>query len=293
MQLKVENEEILQLVEMVNLSEMSSIKTSVSAIIRTINDPGATVKELKEVIQLDPPLTAKVLKTANSAYYSRSFTKTFADIEQAIIWMGSEIIRELALNQKVCEVFDKDEKIGDYSRKALWAHSVAVAMMCKMMYRKEFGLKGENIYVAGLLHDIGIIAEDQFLYNDYKEIIQLSKEKNLELSRAENAILGYDHARVGKAICHSWGLPEELVITVGYHTKPLAVDKNYCRMVATLYVADFFCQQNGFTFGATPPKDTLLLHKCLKLINVKPVALEMIFKDVKEEFVQMSDKGLI
>ena len=85
-----------------------------------INEPRSTVMELKEVIQLDPPLAGKVLRTANSAYYSRSFTRTFIDIEQAIIWMGTEIIKELALNQKVCEIFDKDEEIEEYSRKALW-----------------------------------------------------------------------------------------------------------------------------------------------------------------------------
>lgn len=82
------SEKIQDIVDMVNLSDISSIKRSITAIIRVTNNPKSTVKELKEVILLDPPMATKVLRTANSAYYSRSFTSIFSDIEQSIIWFG-------------------------------------------------------------------------------------------------------------------------------------------------------------------------------------------------------------
>lgn len=284
---------IQYLVDLVNSSDISSIKSSVNAIIRVINDPRSTVRELKEVILLDPPLAAKVLKTANSAYYSRSFTQVFADIEQAIIWMGSEIIRELALSQKVCEVFDRDEKIEAYSRRALWRHSIAVAMTAKMIYRKEFGLKGENAYVAGLLHDIGIIAEDQFLPEDFKTVLQLSTNRNIDMSKAELQTLGYDHAEVGEAIIDSWGLPKELIMTIGCHHNPLESRLEYSRIAATLYVADHICQEKGFAFGAEPESEKQAFLECLDIIDVKPYALNLIFKEMKAEIAKMEDKGLI
>ena len=227
--LDIKTESIQSLVDLVNSSHISSIRSSVNAIIRVINDPNSTVRELKEVILLDPPLAARVLKTANSAYYSRSFTRVFADIEQAIIWMGSEIIRELALSQKVCEVFNKDEKIEAYSRKSLWRHSIAVALMAKMIYRKEFGLKGENVYVSGLLHDIGIIAEDQFLSKDFRNALILSTNKKIDITRAEFQTLGYNHAEVGEAIIDSWGLPPQ---SIGMQDRILQDSRHslYCRL---------------------------------------------------------------
>lgn len=288
---KVEN--IQYLVDLVNASDISSIKSSVNAIVRVINDPGSTVRELKEVILLDPPLAAKVLKTANSAYYSRSFTRVFADIEQAIIWMGSEIIKELALGQKVCEVFDRDEKIESYSRRALWRHSIAVAMMAKMIYRKEFGLKGENAYVAGLLHDIGVIAEDQFMQEDFKSVLQLSTNKKMDMAKAELQTLGYDHAEVGEAIIDSWGLPKELINTIGSHHDPLESRLEYSIITATLYTADHICQERGFSFGAAPESNKRAFLECLDIIDVKPYALDLIFKEMKAEMAKMEDKGLI
>ena len=284
---------IHKLVDLVNSSDISSIKSSLSAIVRVINDPRSTVKELKEVILLDPPLAAKVLKTANSAYYSRSFTRVFTDIEQAIIWMGSEIIKELALGQKVCEVFDRDEKIETYSRRSLWKHSIAVAMMAKMIYRKEFGMKGENAYVAGLLHDIGIIAEDQFLPEAFKTILRLSTDQNVNMCRAEVQILGYDHTEVGEAILASWGLPAELTTTIGSHHNPLESRPEYSIIAAALYASDLICQERGFSFGAVPESDKQAFRQCLDIIDVKPYALDLIFKEMTAEIAKMEDKGLI
>lgn len=283
---------IRNLVEQVNASDISSIKSIVNAIIRVINDPHSTVKQLKEVILLDPPLAAKVLRIANSAYYSRSFTRTITEIEKAIIWIGSDIIKELALSQKVCEIFDRDEEIGAYSRKSLWTHSIAVALTAKMTYRKEFGLPGENAYMAGLLHDIGIIAEDQFLQEDFQRALLLSQTKNMDMARAETETWGYNHAELGQAVANSWNLPAELVVTIGYHADPLAYEGSFSKIICTLYAADFVCQEKGFAFGAAPLKDKLILQKCLKQIAVKPSALNLIFRGMKAEMSKMHDKGL-
>lgn len=286
-------DKIQDLVNQVNVSDISSIKQSVHAIVRVINDPSASVGELKSVILMDPPLAARVLKTANSAYYSRSFTRSFSDIEQAIIWMGTEIIRELALSQKVCEIFDHEQEYDVYSRRALWRHSIAVAVMAKAIYRKEFGLKGENAYVAGLLHDIGIIAQDQFLRESFVQILNKAREKSIDVTEAEREVLGFNHAEVGAAICTSWGLPDELAAAVRGHNNFLKVSDSHLKIAATLYLADWVCQANGFGFGLVPPQNLELYNKALGATEIKPYAIDLIFKSVKKELLEMEDKGLI
>lgn len=285
--------ELQHIVNLVDFSEISSIRSIVTAIIRVINDPTSTVRELKDIILLDPPLAGRVLKTANSAYYSRSFQRTFVDVEQAIIWMGSEIIKELALNQKVCEIFDRDEQIEGYSRRALWRHSVAVAMLTRGIFRKEYGLKGENAYVAGLLHDIGIIAEDQFFQDDFKQILHIAIEKKTDISASELEYWGYDHAEIGHAIGESWGFPAELLSSIGFHHCPLLYRGEYSKFVSTLYAADFVCQTNGFAYGVVLNSGEKIFRKCLRIMDVKPYAIELIFKDVKKELGVMGDKGII
>lgn len=291
--LEKKEEQLQAIVDMVNLSDISSIKITINAILKVISNDNTTVRELKEIIELDPPLAAKVLKTANSAYYSRSYTRTLMDIEQAIIWMGFEIIKELALGQKVCEIFNRDEAINGYSRKILWKHSIAVALMAKSISRKEYALKGENAYAAGLLHDIGVIAEDQFLRDPFRAVLHLSRNRKIDLPQAETELLGFNHAELGEAIAQSWNLPQDLIDSIGGHHLPLNRPPGNQRLTATLFVCDYICQENNLGYSPIPLHNPLLLDQCLYTMDVKPYAIHLIFKDVLQQMAEMEDKGLL
>ncbi len=78
-----------------------------------INDPESGAKGLKDIIEIDPPLRAGVLKAANSAYYCSM--RKISEIQHAVIWIGYDVVKEIVLSQKVCEVFDQDETISGYS----------------------------------------------------------------------------------------------------------------------------------------------------------------------------------
>ena len=291
MSLEMNNEEknkrLAEVVALVNNSQLSSIKAIVSGIINIINDPKSTVKDLKDIIELDPPLTARLLARANSAYYGSP--KKISEIEQAVIWIGFDALKELALSQKVCEIFDKDEFIHGYSRASLWKHSIAVALLGKMVYRRKFRQMGESAYIAGLLHDIGIIVEDQFLQEDFKNILLKSKDEEKNLSKAEDEVLGYNHAEVGKALMDDWGLPQELVIAIGHHNYP-NVDNEFSRITSTIFIAEYVCQEIGYC--DVPFTDERFFNKHLKDLDVETHALELIVKAVKNEISEMEDKGL-
>ena len=79
-----------KIVQMVNKSEISSVQNVVSGITKIINDPKSSAKDLKEIIQIDPPLTGKLLKLANSVYYSPR--SEVSEIQQAIIWVGYDAL---------------------------------------------------------------------------------------------------------------------------------------------------------------------------------------------------------
>ena len=279
-----------KIVQMVNESEISSIKNTVVGITKIINDPKSSAKDFKEIIQIDPPLTGRLLKLANSVYYSPR-TK-ISEIQQAIIWVGYDALKELALRQKVCEVFDGDKTIEGYSRPLLWKHSVAVSLLSKMIYRKEFREKGENIYVAGLLHDIGIIVLDQFCEDEFRIILSKTKTERKNHTKAEKEVLGFDHTEVGKAIADDWNLPQELVEVIGCHHKPDNIDRQFVRAGLTLYVADYVCQQKGLGYSDAPIRDKESFRRCLKRLNLTSYALDLIVADVEQEFFKMEEQGL-
>lgn len=280
-----------QIVEMVSHSQISSIMSIVQGIIRVINDPESNAKDLKEIIEVDPPLTGKVLRVANSTYYAPR--RKIGGIMQAIVYIGFEALTEIALSQQMNNIFTKGDDYEGYSRVSLWKHSVAVALYGKMIYRKEFGEKGDTAYTAGLLHGIGIIAEDQFLEEDFRNALLKSKDENKNLPIAENEVLGYDHAKIGMEIARNWNLPLELVEAIGYHHEPDKASPSHARLVATIYVADCYCQRNNIGFSDAPSEDEALFDNCLRTLAVEPHVLDLILGDVEKHISEMEEQGLV
>ncbi|RJR34454.1 MAG: HDOD domain-containing protein [Desulfobacteraceae bacterium] len=278
-----------KIVDLVNDSEISSIKNVVSGILKIINDPKSTAKDLKELIEIDPPLTAHVLKVANSAYYCPP--SRIGEILKAVLWIGFEAIKELALNQKVCSVFSDDKSTNGYSRLSLWKHSVAVAVMGKMIYRREFGEKGENIYAAGLLHDIGLIVVDQFRHQQFIDILEKSAEEETEFTETEQLVFGFDHAELGREVMSGWDMPEELCYAIGQHHSPDPVSR-FRRMTCTLYLADTMCQERKIGHSDSRTFDKGLFIRCMREAGVERRGLDLIIDDVEEQIRKMERQGL-
>ncbi len=279
------------LVLLTDSSDISSIKRIVTGILSIINNPRSTAKELKKLIEVDPPLTAKLLKTANSAYYSSG--RKISDIEEAVIWVGFDELKELALRQKVCELFSHGESVGAYSREALWKHCVSTAVLAKMIYRKEFCEKGDSMYAAALLHDIGIIVEDQFLHDEFIEILRRVEHDRINLIEAENDMLGYNHAEIGKALGKHWDFPDDFVRSIGSHHGPFSEQDTHSRMELTLYVANHLCHVNSIGYDDTTHTDTKLYRQCLNIIGLEETVMGIIIDDLYREISRLEKQGLL
>lgn len=282
-------QDIDSLVAEVVESDISSIQNVTSGIIKIMNEPRSTAADLKKLIEVDPPLTAKVLRIANSAKF---FTKEpICTIERAVIWIGFENLKEITLNQKVCEIFQKADSPFGFSRMALWKHCVAVAMLCKMIFRRELGKPGENIYAAGLLHDIGIIAEDQFLEAPFTEVLKRAATGE-PFKDAERAIFGFDHSDVGGRIALQWKIPPDTAEAILKHHNPLSVTPGFEESAFTLHVADCLCTANGIGYSRRSPLDAETCQKCLNALGIKRHAVEMIADDMLREFAAMEKEDV-
>jgi len=279
------------LIDQVNESAISTIGSVVARIIAVINDPDATAKELVEIILTDPPLAANVLRLVNSAYCAPK--NKIADIQQAVIFIGFEALKELALNQKVCEIFTRGVRINGYSRERLWKHSVAVALFGKMIYRREFAQRGENAYAVGLLHDLGIIIEDQFCNANLIQALETAWARNIALMEAEQKTAGYDHASIGKALAENWNLPEEIALGIGYHHNPASAPDNAARFTRVLHIANYCCQKNDIGYCDAPQQDEGLFTQCVQALNIEPHALDLIMQEVQQKITEMEAEGLL
>jgi len=162
----------------------------------------------------------------------------------------------------------------------------------KMIYRREFGERGENVYAAGLLHDIGIIVEDQFGTDGFRQALRLSREERRPLLATEHEVLGFHHAQVGRAVTGLWGLPDELLASNGHHHRPDHAECQYGRLASTLFVADYLCQTKGFGYSRAPRDDRRCFSECLRRLDLKPMALELLLRETRLELKRMESRGV-
>lgn len=277
---------VAELLDQVDGSDMASIRRVVSGILRIINDPDATIEDLKNLIDVDPPLAAEVLKTANSAYYSSG--RRIDEIEQAVIWIGFAEVKEIVLRQSVRPVFSSNMVLGTYSRPLLWKHSVSVASLGKMIFRKEFAQRGENMYAVGLLHDIGIIIEDQFRNQQFVQALALMQE-GLDLVQAERRVLGYDHAQVGRDLASRWLFPEDFAESIGCHHDSFQVPRDFSRMQLTLYLANVLANRRGLGYSGSGGRR---VEPAMDTLGLEPVALNLIVEELEKKISILEEQGL-
>ncbi len=154
-------------------------------------------------------------------------------------------------------------------------------------------MAGENVYIAGLLHNLGIIAEDQFLHDDFKIILNESKDEGKNLETAEMDAFGCDHAEVGRMIAEDWNFPKELTMSIGCHHHPYRVAHEFSRVTSVLYIADYCCRRNEIGYSDTVVPDQQVFNECLDKLYIKPRALDLIIVDVERELDKMRERGLL
>ena len=281
-------EKLMEIVDLVNNSSISSIKEVIGEILGSIRDASTSAKDLKDVIEKDPPLCAKLLKRANSAYYG--YPRTISDIQEAIVCLGFDAVKELALNQKACDLFAEEETFEGFSRWSLWKHSVAVAECSKILYRKVFNMHGEDSYAVGLLHDLGIIVEDQFFDYQFKQALKKSAAEKTNLHCAEKEILLINHAEIGQAIMVNWNFPDEMSTAIGFHHEPnLLKNKEVEKDVLILFLANRICQRENIGYADAPYEDNTLFQDCLAKLSIEKEYLDAIVEELTEDIKKMEE----
>ena len=268
-------------------SEIGSIKTILLELFNIINNPRSNAKQLTELIEIDPPLSLRILRLANSAYYGTS--KKIYNIQEAIVWIGFDAVKHLALSMKVIEFFN-DENIG-FSKAELWKSSIVSALMAKAIYRREFRDTGNFIYSAGLLHNIGLIFLDQFRNKEFLENLKHMQSNNKDLYASEKALLAYDHTKLASEIISVWGFPNNLVNAIRYHHNPVIAPNEYRKAATTLFIVDQLINKHSFGYSDLCGYNHFKTQSALRFLKISQESILGIVEYAAEEIVKMNELG--
>jgi HD-like signal output (HDOD) protein len=240
----------------VRMEQVAALPSIGQRVLQLTDSENVRADELREAIQTDPILVARILRRLNSAYYGLSTKIT--DLRTAISLLGFREIRNLAMTVCMSRLFETNGSHGTYRREALWEHCVAVGAASRLVSRVCGRGVPEEAYIAGLLHDLGIILIDQSLRRHFCQIVS-SISPTVTTCEAENRILSFDHALLGSFIAAKWNLAEPVVDAIAYHHYSGDYQGPHRDLVHVVAIANYLCSRAGWTslgvHNVAPPPD--------------------------------------
>ncbi len=243
------------------LESLSSIPSVALQVYNVAMDPKSEIDDIQEIIQLDQVMTLKLLKLVNSSFYGLSQKVT--SVKEAAIILGTDEIMNIAFGISLSESFKAPTIGGLIEPRVLWKHSVETALIGKYLCREKKKLMDEGIFAACILHDFGKLFLIKNFPNEYRNLIELSKETHLPIYDLEEEVFGFNHGVIGGMIAKKWNLPESLVQAISFHHHPSS-SKSHAGLAAVTGFANYLCSIDG---RKNQPETTPLLKDHLDTLQ--------------------------
>ena len=193
-------------------SSLPSPPTVAVEVLELTNRSCVELSELERSILNDPALASKILKTVNSPFYG--LTQPCPSIGRALGYLGINTVKSLVLSFSLVDLTKAERKGIDFI--AYWQRALYSAAAARRLAESIEDCDVDEAFVAALMQDIGMLAIDTALGDEYAEVVAGVAEHD-DLPEAEVAAFGFDHAEAGAALAEKWRFPEVIVDAVRRH----------------------------------------------------------------------------
>jgi HD-like signal output (HDOD) protein len=198
--------------------QLATLLGVVQRVNQLVANPNSSAKELAKVISSDIVLSVRILKIVNSSGFG--LQRKINGIEHAIVIMGQRQLGDLCTGIAALSSFGVNAQNKTFDRPGLWRHSLGTAVLSKLLQSRIYKRIEPDLFVAGLLCNIGRVVLDQYFPNEFAKVLQLVAERNMLLAEAELEILGVTHAEIGFWAVKTWGISSSLANAVRWHHGP-------------------------------------------------------------------------
>lgn len=236
-----------------NLPTLSPVATR---LLEIANVEDSDLDKIVEIVESDPALTARLLGLCRRA--DKGLGDRITTVRRAVVMLGLEAVQAAVLSVAVYELMQghtPESTAADrppagvsvsFDREGFWKHSVAVASASELIAEghSDLGVKPEEAFVAGLLHDLGKLVLDLILPQSYARVLGLAERRASSSTEAEIQLLGIDHHTAGKRLAEHWGLPPALQDTIWLHGQPAdsLPESPHRNVIAVVGVARALCR---------------------------------------------------
>ena len=219
-----------------DISHIATLPEVTMKIIQLVEDPDSTAQDLNKVITNDPALGARILKVVNSAFYG--LPGQIGSINRAIVLLGLNAVKNIAIAASLSKLFRGGKISESFDARDLWTHCIATATTTRMLASKAgLGLPDEA-FLAGLIHDIGLMVQMQAMRAKFVETIQYFDEKGCTFREAEMAVIGATHEQFGMELCRTWKFPVSFQYVTGFHHRPQDLAETHRALASLVCIAD-------------------------------------------------------
>ncbi|GAB59162.1 HDOD domain-containing protein [Rheinheimera nanhaiensis] len=238
-----------------NVAELFALPEGYLRVKQLMDSDTASLDEIAEVIMLDPVLTSKLLKLANSAIYNLPYQ--VESVSKALLVLGKTQVYNLVISIGIASACSKiDTSAIDLER--FWEQSINAALIAKFLAQSCQLKPTDRYYVAGLLHNIG----EMVLLHNSAELAHQCQEYSADEKpwQRQQAILGCTYAECGAELLHLWQLPDSIVEPVALQHSHKFDPKNKSQLVIYLSVRLALANQHPELYSTRQLVDPFVLE---------------------------------
>lgn len=201
-----------------HVAAIKAFPFTVMQILKMSIDEDCDAGSLAKMIELDPAISAKILKIGNSVRFARS-GRQVSSIREAVVRLGFEETRRIAMSMAVMNLYDLDTSTLGFDRVSFWFHCLATAVISEEISKNLTVINRDEAFICGLLHDFGILIFDDSFPDIFAQILQATTDQGAHFIDKEKEILDITHEEVIKELFKKWNFPLSIIDGVTGHRK--------------------------------------------------------------------------
>jgi len=207
------------------------------------------ITRIVELISYDKSIAAQCVRMANSALFGRN--KPVESVRTAVMNLGMWRVRDLLFSNSLTQVIPANRWIVEPT--VFWRHSLGVALVCRKFAEILGYPDTEKAYLAGLLHDIGILVNSMIAPEEFRATFEKATREQIPLSEAELATLGFTHCDSGRVLGEAWKITPELIQAIELH-HDIGDPERGGPLVAIVHLSDLLCRLRDLGYGYYEPR---------------------------------------
>ena len=265
--------------------DLPVLSGSIGKIMSLTQSEESDVSQIAEVIKTDLGLSVAILRITNSSAFG--MLKKITTIDQAVVLLGFNAVRNIALAVGVINLFSPRDKA---LLSEIWQRSLLTGIASRELSSLNGNKKNEDAFTSGILVDIGLIAF--YFYDSQKASELLSKAENqgrMNLDE-ERQFMGIDHVEAGRLLAEQWKLPDDIIYTIlHHHDEPQTESNSYSgkeKLSHLVYLGSVV--GDIFYFGKKQESISKFIENTGKLIGISPEISEHLLHNIHPQLVEIA-----